>query len=135
MCDVKKALGPLRPPLIILSEFGEELRGCFRVDLARRLKRVFKVTVLPADVGLRVGVKDQSVRCAICRQYVHAAAVRPIAVSDEDEALLFVCKDCYRARQHELPALLERLRKTPQELHLNSKGERGGSIKSEDGKE
>ncbi len=135
MCDVKKALGQLRPPLIILSEFGEELRGGLRVDLASRLQHVFKVTVLPADVGLRVGVKDQSVRCAICRQYVHAAAVRPIAVSDEDEALLFVCKDCYRARQHELPALLERLRKTPQELYRNSKGEREVSRKSEDGKE
>ena len=140
LCDIKKAVKGTqpksKPPLIILSEFGEELRGGLRADLATRLQRIFKMEVLPADVGLRVGVKDRSVRCAICRQYVHAAAVRPVTVSDEDEALLFVCKDCYRARQHELPALLERLRKTPHELYIDSKGEPGGSKKgSEDGKD
>ena len=123
----------IKRPLIILSEFGEELRGGLRVDLASRLQRVFKMTVLPADVGLRVGVNDQSVRCAICRQYVNAAAVRPVAVSDEDEALLFVCKDCCRARQHELPMLLNRLRNTPHELHLLPTGETLGSRGSEDG--
>ncbi len=131
MCDIREAAHPSSYPLIILSEFGEELRGGLRTDLADRLKKVFRMTVLPADVGLRVGVKDKSVRCAICRQYVHAANVRPVAVSDEDEALLFVCDDCRLSRQHEFPVLLERLRKTPHDLHPNSMAKRG----SNDGKE
>jgi glyoxylase-like metal-dependent hydrolase (beta-lactamase superfamily II) len=112
LCDIQ-ANSQTRPPLILLSEFGEELRGGLRADLATRLNRIFEMTVLPTDVGLRVGVEDRSVRCAVCRQYVSADIVRPVAVSDEDEALVFVCNDCYRARQHELPILLGQLRNMP----------------------
>jgi hypothetical protein len=116
LCDIKRDAKRSRP-LVVLSEFGEELRGGLRADLATKLHRVFGITVLPADVGLRVGVDGQSVRCAVCRQYVLAENVRPVAVSDEDEALMFVCDDCYIARQHELPALLAGLRKAPYDLH------------------
>ena len=42
-----------RIPLILLSEFGEELRGKIRVDLIRQLMRVYgdKMNFLPVDVG------------------------------------------------------------------------------------
>ncbi|MFH1740204.1 MAG: MBL fold metallo-hydrolase [bacterium] len=128
LCDLKRnseelPLKETKQPLILLSEFGEELRGGLRADLAKRLQAVFEMTVLPADVGLRVGVKEQSVRCAICLQYVSAKHIKPVAVADQDEALVFVCYDCYRSRQHELPMLLSRLRNTPHEPHLTNESE------------
>jgi ribonuclease BN (tRNA processing enzyme) len=124
LCKLKESMKKeKRKPLILLSEFGEELRGGLRADLAVRLHRIFGMTVLPADVGLRVGVEDQSVRCAICRQYVSADAVRPVPASDEDEALMFICIHCYNARKHELPILLSRLRNTPHEYHPANQSE------------
>lgn len=43
------------PRLILLSEFGEELRGKIRLDLVKRLNRAYDpLRVLPVDVGLDV---------------------------------------------------------------------------------
>jgi hypothetical protein len=112
LCDLRHESGCSKP-LVVLSEFGEELRGGLRVDIATRLQRTFEMSVVPADVGLRIGVEDRTIRCVVCLRYVSADRVRSVAVSDHDEALMAVCNDCRHAREHELLGLLARLRTSP----------------------
>ena len=49
----------VKPPLVIISEFGDEFRGTCRVDLADLYNKKFKTagkktTFIPADIGLKV---------------------------------------------------------------------------------
>jgi hypothetical protein len=50
--------------LVLLSEFGEELRGKIRVDLTKRLHNVYgeRIHLLPVDVGISI----QTQRCEYC---------------------------------------------------------------------
>ena len=100
-----------RRPLVLLSEFGEELRGKIRVDLARRLLALYqdKMHVLPVDVGINVQLAQADhvnkghrpepymrVWCVQCRTLVplKEAAFEHFGV---DEAIYCVCKTCLRA--------------------------------------
>jgi len=114
-------------PLVVLSEFGEELRGGLRADLARRLERHFWSRmpkaglpgVIPADVGLRIDVREKKVRCAVCDRYCNWQEMDAIAVQPADEGLFFVCRDCQSVREHELREILSRRRsqvRPPQKL-------------------
>lgn len=117
-------------PLILISEFGEELRGGVRVDLIERLKRAYgpRLNFLPVDVGVNVrlwrGVRtgsiadqggpavprngeDPTVLCVMCEEYVtpNRATFERYGV---DEGLFCVCSTC----RHGTPAdvLQDRLR-------------------------
>ena len=107
-------------PLILLSEFGEELRGGIRVDLVERLRRTYgsKLAFLPVDVGMDVQLSPphigkgetkatQRVWCVQCEQYVpiNDAEFERYGV---DEALYCVCKTCRKATP--LNVLQDRLR-------------------------
>jgi ribonuclease BN (tRNA processing enzyme) len=114
-----------RAPLVVLSEFGEELRGGLRADLARRLESHFSDQnrefpgVIPADVGLRIDVAKRTVRCAVCERYWTWKEMDAIAVRPADEGLSFVCWDCQSLRGRELGEILSRRRtqiRPPQKL-------------------
>lgn len=95
--------------LILLSEFGEELRGGIRIDLIDRLKEANKerLNFLPLDVGMDIllwskhdsGTSEKTekmVRCVQCEEFV------PIADAEfdrygVDEALYCVCITCKKA--------------------------------------
>ncbi len=110
-------------PLLVLSEFGEELRGGLRVDLADKLSHFLawresddpskEVTaesalpIVPADVGLRVDITTRRVFCSICHRYVDFGQIKPISVFPAEEALGYVCFSCRKARGAEVPKLLE----------------------------
>jgi ribonuclease BN (tRNA processing enzyme) len=116
-------------PLVMLSEFGEELRGGIRVDLIRRLKDAYRTYLdfIPVDVGtsvlLRLWPEGEStrlpdgiganpyVRCAICDEFVPLEMVE-FDRYGEDEALYCVCSTCERGvpahiRQDRLKRLYE----------------------------
>ena len=112
-------------PLVLMSEFGEELRGRIRLDLIERLKRAYDEAfyVLPVDIGLDVLLafdlskcndhfasdltnNRRRVWCVQCNHFV------PLDKADfehygHDEALFCVCKTCKKATPHNV--LQERL--------------------------
>jgi len=96
--------------LILLSEFGEGLRGGIRTDLIDRLKKAYEhLSFLPLDVGMDIQLWSRSeqdperkknhkymVRCAQCEGFV------PIEDAEferygVDEALYCICKTCKKA--------------------------------------
>jgi len=109
-------------PLLVMSEFGEEMRGGLRQDLARRLRMLGgdeqAVDVLAADVGMRIDVERRLVRCVVCQQYVKPDWIEPVVVSPADEAIFYVCQDCILTRKWELPVLLEQRQNQPKPLHV-----------------
>jgi hypothetical protein len=111
--------------LVLIGEFGEELRGGIRADLVKRLRLGITpedgVTpswpVLPVDVGLDIllhqssqqvgkkeGQRDEGFKflCTMCEQY------RPIDESmqqfrfGQDEAIFFICGTCSKATPHDV---------------------------------
>ncbi|HUU62624.1 MAG TPA: MBL fold metallo-hydrolase [Dehalococcoidia bacterium] len=113
-------------PLILIGEFGEELRGGLRRDLIKRLRELYegKFSLLPIDVGITIRLWSPSkekgeveeaeseshsyrVWCVQCDEFV------PINESEfdrygEDEALFCICKTCKEATSHDV--IQERLR-------------------------
>ncbi|MFZ2634333.1 MAG: MBL fold metallo-hydrolase [Desulfosalsimonadaceae bacterium] len=95
-------IGPTDQHLVLLSEFGEELRGTIRTDLVKRLKEVFKLDILPVDVGLDVlcatkKIADPKDRykfwCVQCRQF-HSVKKVDYQHFGMDEALFYFCRTC-----------------------------------------
>lgn len=90
--------------LILLSEFGEEMRGKIRLDLIKRLNIEYGDTknILPVDVGLDVlltDVKDvnsHTVWCIQCQKFVSLEQV-DFETYGYDEALFCVCKTCKKS--------------------------------------
>jgi len=95
--------------LILLGEFGEELRGGIRTDIVKRLQGMKnrKWPILPVDVGFDVllydynGINQESgdgfkFLCALCDEH------SPIEEIDyfrfgQDEAIFYICKTCIKA--------------------------------------
>jgi hypothetical protein len=96
------------PTMVILSEFGEELAGGTRIDIARRLqaytdemikekgKGKGKVVVLPGDVGLRVDPARQSIRCSCCHLEHPWTTPFHCETSGNSEQIFYVCPQCLR---------------------------------------
>jgi hypothetical protein len=92
------------PAMVILSEFGEELAGGVRVDIARRLqaytdertKGKGKVVVLPGDVGLRVDPMGHTIRCSCCHLEHPWTTPFHCETSGTSEQIFYVCPRCLR---------------------------------------
>ena len=111
--------------MVLMSEFGEELRGKIRLDFIERLKSTYKkFDVLPVDIGLDVllaeGKSEEcehsrpiskegipKVWCVRCKEFI---SVKQVAFEHygHDEALFSVCETCRKATP--LNVLQERLR-------------------------
>ncbi len=110
-------------PLVLVSEFGEELRGTIRSDLIQRLQKIYKnkLAFLPVDVGLNIqmgkkdGVKGDSrdnrcackVWCVQCDHFVNIGDAE-FKLYGTDHALYCVCKTCRKATP--INVLQDRLR-------------------------
>ena len=118
--------------LVLLGEFGEELRGGIRVDLIKRLKKAYgeRLVSLPLDVGMDIQLwrepdsKDdkshleQKVWCIQCEEFVgmEEADFERYGV---DEALYCVCKTCRKATpMNVLQDKLRQLYEIGQELRI-----------------
>ena len=96
--------------LILLSEFGEELKGGIRIDLVGRLNEMFpnkSLTCIPVDIGLNV-VLDRTlgddssyqVWCYGCDSFVSATDIRyrHFGYGRGDEALFYFCETCLKSK-------------------------------------
>lgn len=111
-------------PLVLLSEFGEEMRGGIRLDLIKRLKKAYELDILPVDVGLDVLLKgsdnnrqsEPEVWCVQCERHVPLKQV-DFENYGYDEALFCVCKTCKKSATHDvLQNKLRRLYEEGREL-------------------
>ena len=113
-----------RTQLVLVSEFGEELRGGIRIDLIQRLTRAYGDVLyfLPMDVGMDIqlwhktgagdnGGRDRSpaqkVWCVQCERFVEIGDAE-FERYGVDEALFCVCRTCRKATP--LNVLQDRLR-------------------------
>lgn len=106
------ASGLTENKLILIGEFGEELRGGIRTDIVRRLKEgiVPDWPILPVDVGLDILLHDFSPSsdegngnnhvfkflCRLCDHYHKVTNVDYIRFG-RDEAIFHVCSTCKKA--------------------------------------
>lgn len=118
-------------PLILLSEFGEELRGGIRSDLVSRLSNLYKqrFDFLPVDVGVDVLLRLPSkhpnaqerptVLCVLCEGFVRPEKARFIGYG-KDEGLFCVCDTCSKGTaRNVLRDRLRRLYEEGRELRTN----------------
>lgn len=118
--------------LVLLSEFGEELRGKIRVDLVERLIEVYddKINLLPVDVGINVQLKceskpkksdcsgpEEKVLCVQCNRLV-AIGEASFEHYGPDEAIYCVCRTCLKGTPFDvLQNRLRQLYEVGYELH------------------
>jgi hypothetical protein len=94
-----------KPKLILLSEFGEELRKGIRIDLINRLGVAYKGVcekIMPVDVGLDIIIGQISKNadtegikfwCCQCDRF-HSVKYVDYQNYGHDEALFYLCKTC-----------------------------------------
>lgn len=119
--------------LILVGEFGEEMRGGIRRDFVRRLKKGITPDwpVLPVDVGLDICLHEYKRKideqkftflCSVCDQFCSLDAIQYITFG-QDEAIFYVCATCCKSapddvRQDKLRQIYEigrELRMLPKE--------------------
>jgi hypothetical protein len=113
LCDLHNEKSNISERLILLSEFGEELRGGLRKSLVRRLSKICdrnhgpKMHFMPTDVGLRVDIGAGTIFCSICHRYRSPLQIEAYSVLPSEEAIAYVCSDCKNSRSGEIDRLVE----------------------------
>ena len=82
--------------LIIVGEFGEELKYGLRTDLCKKLRNSTDAYCIPGDIGLYIGIgKDgtKKVRCNFCEEFIEQEDVITFSYGRED-ALQYICHSC-----------------------------------------
>jgi hypothetical protein len=82
--------------LIIVGEFGEELKYGLRVDLCKKLSMGKSVNCLPGDIGQYIVIeKDgtKKVRCDFCEEFVKPDKIKTFSYGRED-AIQYICQTC-----------------------------------------
>lgn len=82
--------------LIIVGEFGEELKYGLRIDLCNKISKTKTIDCLPGDIGLYIGIeKDgaKKVRCNFCEEFVKQEEIKPFSYGRED-AIHYICQTC-----------------------------------------
>jgi len=101
--------GEPKDKLILLGEFGEELRGGIRDDIVRRFERgiLGGWPILPVDVGLDILLNKErksdsqnglqhTFFCAMCEQYQPISEVKYHRFG-HDEAIFYFCETCLKS--------------------------------------
>lgn len=111
-----------RQKLLLLSEFGEELKGGIRIDLVHRINKILadsKRECLPVDIGLNVKLADNKgaegqekylVHCFGCDTYVNVEDIRfrHFGYGRRDEGLYYFCSTCLKSKPENI--IQERMR-------------------------
>lgn len=83
--------------LIIVGEFGEELKYGLRRYLCTELSKETKVKCLPGDIELYIGIDKngtKKVRCNFCEEFVEQKEIRTFSYGRED-AIHYICETCH----------------------------------------
>jgi hypothetical protein len=96
--------------LILIGEFGEELRGGIRTDITKRLNNGIAQNwkIIPVDVGLDVILSrydtEDTEQPKIGREFICSLCDRTISLDKieyrffgHDEAIFYICKTCNKA--------------------------------------
>lgn len=102
--------GKKKYKLILIGEFGEELRGGIRIDITKRLNNGITQDwkIIPVDVGLDVVLlrynKDHKKQPIIGREFICSLCDQTILLDNieyrrfgHDEAIFYICKTCDKA--------------------------------------
>lgn len=84
--------------MIIVGEFGEELKYGLRRDLCKKLSEGIETKCLPADIGLYIGIDKKGtrkIRCNFCGEFVEEKEISTFSYGRED-AIHYICKTCER---------------------------------------
>ncbi len=84
--------------MIIVGEFGEELKYGLRRDLCRKLSEGMETKCLPSDIGLYIGIDKKGtkkIRCNFCGEFVEEKEISTFSYGRED-AIHYICKTCER---------------------------------------
>ncbi|MBE0418399.1 MAG: hypothetical protein IBX63_11630, partial [Coriobacteriia bacterium] len=109
-----------RDRLVVLSEFGEEMSGGLRIDLAGKLdswardrdpKRL--VRVVPGDVGLVVDPVRETMLCSCCEQYYPWSTELKCESSGDSEQIFYVCPSCRTVLSQDDRTTIFRRKQTP----------------------
>ncbi len=82
--------------LVIVGEFGEEMKYGLRKDLCRKFNRSTEAQCIPGDIGLRVRIEDdrtKKIRCTLCEEFVGRLEINTFSHGRED-ALQYICHNC-----------------------------------------
>ena len=83
--------------LIIVGEFGEELKYGLRKDLCERFSSSTTAFCIPGDIGLYVGIgKDgeKKVRCNFCEEFVPQEEDIATFSYGREDAIHYICETC-----------------------------------------
>jgi ribonuclease BN (tRNA processing enzyme) len=130
-----------KPGLLLLGEFGEELRGQIRTDLVQRLREVYRSKVydreiLPVDIGLDVACEPADENggkaakfefwCVQCSKY-HPIDRVSYQHFGQDEALFYLCRTCKKTTS---PDVLQESLKHAYELGQTLRTDDSKSVKN-----
>jgi hypothetical protein len=106
--------GSANPPLVVLSEFGEELSGGLRTLIAEALNSYHRsVRVVAGDVGLVVDPVDRSLRCSCCDRFYPWTVGFRYEVFGDSEQIFYVCPSCADGLSYDQKASIFRRKQTP----------------------
>jgi tetratricopeptide (TPR) repeat protein len=83
--------------LVLVGEFGEELKYGLRADLVEKLTPPRGPLCIPADTGLYLIItdtKDKKIRCDFCGRFVSDKEIRVFAYGIVD-SLHYICEACH----------------------------------------
>ncbi|MGD0405988.1 MAG: MBL fold metallo-hydrolase [Candidatus Bathyarchaeia archaeon] len=85
--------------LVIVGEFGEELKYSLRTDLCSKLSEKDNLRCLPGDIGLYVkvekenGVVTKKIRCNFCEEFVEKEDIRTFPY-ERGDSIQYICASC-----------------------------------------
>ncbi|NPV69877.1 MAG: hypothetical protein HPY55_04395 [Firmicutes bacterium] len=88
-----------RAPLIVLSEFGEEMAGGLRIHLATQLEEYLnghakRNRVVPGDTGLIVDPVQRLIKCSCCGQFYSWTSTFHYVTFGPTERIYYICNTC-----------------------------------------
>jgi hypothetical protein len=82
--------------LVVVGEFGEELKYGLRTDLCDKLTKSQGVTCLPSDIGLYIKIqtdRKKLIGCNFCEEFVNPKDIGTFSYGCED-AIQYICESC-----------------------------------------
>ena len=85
--------------LMIIGEFGEELKYTLRTDLCSKLSENKDVRCLPGDIGLYIkieeenGIATKKIRCNFCEEFVEKEDIGTFPY-ERGDSIQYICESC-----------------------------------------
>jgi len=93
LIGVIKAIETLKPKYVILSEFGEELKGlrCRICKILQSSLAEYTTRVIPGDIALQIRIDNAKVHCVTCN---NPKTIDSMMYFEKEDKIEYICKDC-----------------------------------------